>query len=375
MLRITVLVLIAGSLCSPVVLAETRWRIEHAAKYDAACLIGILAGDPFYTRYYEDELAELRSILSDRTLEAAAEGYEVFRDARVLAGPWLALAWSAVDGDALEDAIAATARPQAMRERLRATDYWDAREWAVFERARPSLLRMLRGLEDADFADWWRQAAEKPSRKKARALAPQLENVDVVPLIEKAVGRDLPSNDVTLIAARLCRPHGIRITGARFLLDIVDSRNPLPIAVATAVHEMVHPPFDPGDERIARLVQVLRQDGFVYGRWQQHDPAFGYNTFEGYVDENVTKAVDQVIGERVGMTFMDDPVQRWIDNDEGMHVLAAAVYELMKKERFLDGSEDATAFLDRMVREGKLAPGRVEALVPPRVRRAGEAGR
>jgi hypothetical protein len=371
MLRL-VLLLLSGSLCCPA-LAETRWRIETAPKYDAACVIGTLAGDSFYTRYYEDELKELRALLSDETFEAAARGYQVFREAEVLAGPWLALAWAVLDGDTLQDAIAATADPQAMRARLHTSDYWDERQWEIFERARPALLTMLEGLEKEGFRDWWRQAAETPSRRRARELAPRLAGIDVVPLIEKSVGRELPSHEITLVAARLCRPHGIRVTGARFLLDIVDSSDPLPIAVATAVHEMIHPPFDAKDERIVRLANVLRQDAFVYGRWQSHDPAFGYNTFEGYLDEDVTKALDQIIGERIGMTFTSDPVQRWVSNDEGMHVLAAAVYELLKEEKFLDGNEDATEFLDRMVREERLVPGRIEPLVPERVRLAGEA--
>lgn len=50
--------------------------------------------------------------------------------------------------------------------------------------------------------------------------------------------------------------------------------------------------------------------------------------------------------------------------------MTAAVYERMKAEAFLDGDEDATEFLQHMVRENKLAPGRIEELVPQAVRRA-----
>jgi hypothetical protein len=257
-----------------------------------------------------------------------------------------------------------------MRRGLGASDYWDEREWSVYERTRGDVLAMLRGLQEGGFTQWWKSAAREPSRSRAAELEPVLADIDVVPMVEKAVGRRLRSGGITLYAARFCRPHGIRVTGDRFLLDIVDSRNPLPIAVATAIHEMVHPPFDVEDDRILRLIDALKEDSFIYGRWESHDPSFGYNTFPGYVDENVTKALDQLIGERVGMTFMEDVEERWIQNDDGMHVLAAAVYELMKSEGFLDGSENATEFLDRMVREEKLVAGRIEPLVPERVRRA-----
>jgi hypothetical protein len=346
------------------VYGDTDWRIETAPKYDAMCLIGTLAGDSFYTRYYEAELAELKSLLSEETFAAAKRSYGVFKEAEILAGPWLALAYSAADGDTVEAAIAATEDPQEMRLGLEASKYWDEREWAVFELARADVLVMLQGFAEAGFTNWWRDNAEQPSLARAAELRPQLAEIDVVPMIENAVGRDLSSDRITLYAARFCRPHGIRITDDRFLLDIVDSSDPLAIAGATAIHEMIHPPFDEKDERIVRVIELLRKDAFVFQRWKNHDPAFGYNTFEGYVDENVTKALDQLIGERVGMTFVDDVEQRWIQNDEGMHVLAAAVYQLMTRERFLGGDEDATEFLDRMVREGKLVPGEIASLVP-----------
>ena len=351
--------------------AETEWRIDTSPKYDALCLVGVLAGDPFYTRYYETELEELQGSLPPGAFEAATRTYRAFKDEGVLAGPWLALAYSVVHGDSIDAAMDATKDPEDMRRGLEATDYWDEKEWAIYERARPDVLAMLHGMREAGFEDWWKTTAEEPSRTRADELEPVLAKIDVVPMIEKAVGRRLESEPITLYAARFCRPHGIRITGNRFLLDIVDSRDPLPTAVATAIHEMVHPPFDVNEPRMVRIIGVLEQDPFVHRRWKDHDPSFGYNTFKGYVDEDVTKALDQLIGERVGMTFTDDVQERWIQNDEGMHVLAAAVYELMKAENFLDGRENAAEFLERMVLDKRLAPGKIEALVPQRVRTAG----
>jgi hypothetical protein len=241
----------------------------------------------------------------------------------------------------LPAAIEATVEPENMRSGLEASDYWDADEWSVYARPRDDVLAMLRGLQESGFTRWWESAGREPSRSRAAELEPVLADIDIVPMVEKAVGRRLQSGGITLYAARFCRPHGILVTGDRFLLDIVDSRDPLPIAVATAIHEMVHPPFDVEDDRIIRLIERLKQDPFIYGRWESHEPSFGYNTFPGYVDENVTKALDQLIGERVGMTFMADVEERWIRNDDGMHMLAAAVYELMKAEKFLNaGARD-----------------------------------
>src|SRR5690606_37819697 len=98
-----------------------------------------------------------------------------------------------------------------------------------------------------------------------------------------------------------------------------------------------HPPFDKDDPRIVRLIALLEQDPFIHGRWARRPTESGYNSFDGYINEDVTRALDQLIGERVGVTFMDDADQRWREQENGFHVAAAAFYRLMKDEDFLGG--------------------------------------
>lgn len=361
----------ACSLLSLPAAAETYWKVEPSAKYDAMCLIGTLAGDPFYTRFYEPQRAELQQKLKPATIEAATRAYQVFKAKDTLAGPFLALLYSGIDGDTLEAAIAATENPATLRAKLQASSYWDDDNWALYEQARPDLLLWLRGMRDAGFTAWWEQVAAVPSRAKAAEMMPRLQAIDVIPLVEKAVGRKLPSNTITLNAARFCNPHGIRVQGMRFLFDIVAGRNADRVAIPVAIHEMFHPPFDKADPRIVKLIALLEQDPFIHGRWKGHNPSFGYNSFDGFIDEDTTQALDQVIGEKIGATFTDDPDERWATRDEGLHVFAVALYRLLKDQKFLDGNENITVFLDRMVAEGKIAPGKMEALVSERIRMAG----
>jgi hypothetical protein len=58
--------------------------------------------------------------------------------------------------------------------------------------------------------------------------------------------------------------------------------------------------------RATALVAHLMRDPTLRGRWSTGPTEFGCNTFEGYVNEDVTRALDQIIGERVGGTSMDD---------------------------------------------------------------------
>ena len=90
-----------------------------------------------------------------------------------------------------------------------------------------------------------------------------------------------------------------------------------------------------------------------------HNPAFGYNSFEGYMEENIVKAVDQIIAEKLNVAH--DAQKRFKQNDDGMHVFAAALYSTMKKEGFPQNNESLRDFLLRIVRTEKLFPGKVKS--------------
>jgi hypothetical protein len=93
---------------------------------------------------------------------------------------------------------------------------------------------------------------------------------------------------------------------------------------------------------------------------ENHDPSFGYNTFEGYVEEDCVQALDMIINEEFFPDY--DPRDRWKKNDEGMHVLAVALYSVMKDENYNERNEVFRDFLIRIVKEEKLIPGKVEGI-------------
>jgi hypothetical protein len=89
-----------------------------------------------------------------------------------------------------------------------------------------------------------------------------------------------------------------------------------------------------------------------------HNPSFGYNTFADYVEEDSVRALDQLISEKLGIA--EDPRRRWRTEDGGMHVLAVALYALLKAEHYYARGETYGAFSARQITEGRLAPGAVK---------------
>jgi hypothetical protein len=72
------------------------------------------------------------------------------------------------------------------------------------------------------------------------------------------------------------------------------------------------------------------------------------------------QALEQIIAERFGMG--GDPHRYWREQDGGIHVLAVALYSLMKQNGFPDQQETFPAFLMRTIQSGALSKGKIEEL-------------
>lgn len=124
---------------------------------------------------------------------------------------------------------------------------------------------------------------------------------------------------------------------------------------------MMHPPYDlRADAELRSAIERLRGDSFLMDKVEHHNASFGYNSFEGFVEEDVVQASDQIINERLGIA--NNALTRWTENDGGMHVLAAALYRVMKNERFGGTGESLREFLVRQIEAGDLKPGQIKGL-------------
>lgn len=341
--------------------SATRWRVEANLAYDALAFINTLTGDPFYLAYYRPEYT-LFSARFTPQVRGALEGLAaVHRERQVILGAALALMFSARNPQTLDDVIAIAGDPAGLRRAVSAAGgdgYIPATEWPGLTPVLGAVRVVLSFLKDAGFEAYWQANIQPGLQRRVAASQAFLQRFDIIPLVESRLGFALPDDEITVYLAYFNRPHGTRILGARFVSETnVDDAH----LVRTAIHEMMHPPFRPTDPALWRSLEVLKADRFMMGRFERRDPAYNYNTFEAYVEENAVRALSQIIAERLGLGV---PLgTRWrASEDGGMHVLAPALYVLMRDEKFIEAREPFQAFLLRMVAEGKLGPGRVEPL-------------
>jgi hypothetical protein len=168
----------------------------------------------------------------------------------------------------------------------------------------------------------------------------------------------LASDSLTVYILNFSQPHGIRVTGLRFLTD---AAYPFRIVLRNAVHEPMHPPYKLArDAELKKVLDTLRADAFLMDKINNHNPGFGYNSFEGFIEEDCVQAFEQIINEKFQVEV--EAHKRWQQNDNGMHVFAVALYSMMKEENFAAGREPFRDFLMRMIRTGKLASGTIEPI-------------
>jgi hypothetical protein len=162
-------------------------------------------------------------------------------------------------------------------------------------------------------------------------------------------------DSIEVIVLYFSKPHGIRIQGPRFLTHV---SYPADIVLRNAAHEPLHPMFNLADEHVRALVSRLGSRPLLAAILAKHDPSFGYNSADGLIDEDSVQALEQVVSERLG--FAKDARERWRTGDDGMHVFAAVLYDLMRESGYAESGGHFVQWLMAREADGALSAEAIE---------------
>jgi hypothetical protein len=335
--------------------STTRWTVEPSLKYDAICALDMLSGDPYYLRFYQSEYNRLAPLLTPAEKNDILELKRIIKDKnKGIVAADLALILSVEPGDSLEDILIALNHPEDIRARLQATPYYSAANFAEFMEVRPYIIGAIRALKRIGFERDWAQNIRPKIDARAQQIEAQLVKYNIVPLQEQVLGHPLADNRIHVLLLYYSEPHGIKITGTRYLTHFSYGWD---VVLHNAVHEMLHPPYDLRDPQTQTAVETLRRDSFLMDKVKHHDPSLGYNEFEGFVEEDCVQALEQIITDYLGLK--EDKRAYWRQQDYGMHVLGIGLYVLMQREHFMQRRETFPHFLQRMVFTGQLTNSRL----------------
>lgn len=336
--------------------AETRmtteWVVRPAAGMDALLLIGAVGGDVLQAHHYSETIDFLRENLSPEGVAAIYEIDHAFRQERgLLTGPTLALLFSAGPIDTLADVIASAADFETrLVPRIENSPYWSEQRRQFVAEIMPAIHTALTALDEVGYDAWYARTNMPPIEEGIERISASVSVHDVIPEQARLLGRELNPR-IEIIVVRFAQPYGIRILGQR---SVAFYEWEADTQLRVAAHEIFHPPFDIHDDGMWSLLADLEADPWMASIVEDHDPGFGYNSFQGVINEGTTQALDQIVSERLG--FARDPARRWQHADGGMHMFAAAVYQAMKDDGFDRTGGVFSDWLRSALERGLLSP-------------------
>lgn len=336
--------------------SKTRWVIRTSEGFDALGFLSPLSGDPFYTREYPDEIAAFGPRLSAAThAELKALRAEVAATDGLLS-PNFYLRFSGGPDATVEDIFASMKDPERkLRPALEASPYWDAESWQRFLARLPTLGRILTAMMEAGFRSYRNGLVAPQVISKFPPLRSKLAGVDVIRWAEYYTGRTFDPT-IEVIFMHFNKPHGIKITGQRYLTGLAYDDD---ITIWTAGHEVLHPPITMDGETAKAAMAIFERDKLLQRILAERNKSYGYGSIEGLFNEGLTQTLDQLIGQRLGIKR--DPRKRWRESDGGMHVLGAAFYGLMQADGYAERGGNLEQWVATQVSEGNLAPGPLHA--------------
>lgn len=336
---------------------RTRWKITTSEGFDAIAVLGPLSGKPMYAPRYKAEIdafgprlpADARAALDSLQARADAAGK--------LLWPTLANVLSYGPTDTIDDLMASLdALEMRVLPSLKSSSHWDEASWAFVAAGRQEARRVFAGLQAADFVGYRGQLVGDRLATRAPELAAGLARYDVIAEQERLIGRKLdPTIHVVLLW--FSKPHAASMGGQRSLSHF---DYPVETVVRIVAHEMLHPPFPMDGPAAKATLAILDRDPLLVRVLKEHDPSFGYNSMEGILNEDTVEALDQIVSERLGVAR--DPAERWSTADGGMHVLAAALYGMLKAEGYDRTGGNIERWMENAARTGKLSPQRIAAV-------------
>ena len=329
----------------------TRWSVRASEGLDALAFLNALTGAELYREYYAADIDEFSARLPQtvRTdIEALAT--EATKSGFGLLGPNLSNLMSGTDISTLRLVITALASPEVvLRPSYQASAYWSEQDWRWLVGHASRLRVVLEEMDKQGFATF-RQARIGAIEARVATVAEALSSFDVVKWQTKLTGRTFDPL-ITIVLLHFSKPHGAKLQGQVFM-QAADYDTATTVRIAA--HEMLHPPFPMDGAAAKSALAVLNADPLMTRIAKDHDPRWGYTSVAGLLNEDMCEALDQLISEALGVAR--NPADRWRKSDDGIHVLAAGLYGLLRDDHWIDTGGDIAAWITRAVQAGRLAP-------------------
>ncbi|WP_431103985.1 hypothetical protein [Roseateles noduli] len=332
---------------------RTRWKVRASEGFDAIAFLGPLSGTQLYLDFYGEDAAAFAPRLPEAVRSDVARLWnEATKDGFGLLGPNLQVLFSANGHDATIATLltALRSRQTAILPSYKASSYWSEEDWAWFDRAAPRIDAIFSAMQRAGFAGFRKERIGNDLDQRIAEVQRALAGFDVISWQEKLTGRSFDP-EIQIVLMQFSKPHGIKVQGQTFL-QAADYDTATTVRIAA--HEMLHPPVPMDGPAATAALAAFGRDPLITKIVRDHDPRWGYTTLPGLLNEDLCQALDQLISEALGVAR--NPADRWRKSDDGIHVIAAGLYGLLRQDRWAEKGGSIERWLAAAAAEGRLDP-------------------
>lgn len=337
---------------------HTTWDINTSSAYEALAVLNMLSGDPLAESIYYEVISSFEDKLTSEASKSITNIKAWKEQTGIMVTGVPTTYFSAIDPKSIDDLLKYSNDPELIKNILIENDeshswampyYWTG-DWGNFIDLLPDLKLALEWLRDIGFEEDWAMQYKPLLEQQADSLELDLRDYNVIKTVEEHIGFSLPSDEISITLSYYWKPRGTHLFGTRFVTETASFEPEY--FVRTAVHEMMHPPFNRWDGRARNaILPAIEQNSFLMNYFNNREMKYGYNDVDYWVDENMIRALEQYISEKLGVArVLSDKWGKY--EDGGMHSIAPVVYMLLRQENFPSKDVSFESFIIRMIDEG-----------------------
>jgi hypothetical protein len=302
-----------------------KLEVRFSPNLDLLCLMNVLTGDPWYISYHEQAFQHFGKTLSFVSRLCLKILTTVYHSNMISAwATWIVSTVPDFESGKLSDLLKDT---KTLWRYLSQHDQLESK-WRAWVRTAIGLKLIAvvaREVEMHDFGDYWKKQYLPKIQVRKEELSRWLIQYELDSEIESMLGLGRAPESITLYLSGLTEPHGIRISGLRFITGVSNSNE---VVFGNLIHEMFHPPYD--RQHLQEDGSVLEDDPLLKESFRTKKPQYGYPTMCGFIEENIVEAMAVFVAVKLGLE--KDPMSYFTNHDEGSHKLSIVLFRAFKQQ-------------------------------------------
>lgn len=297
-------------------------KFQTAVSYnlDMLCLLNTFTADEYYVKRHNEVFSIWHPKLSDGIkikMHKLAE-----KQGNAMLSPTITLFISSLTDFNKRSLVEMLSSIDEIEESMNKSQYSFDKKYfeELFSQFTTTIIPLISELEDKGFRDYWEQSWLQKIQEKCSEIDNQLINFKMDEVLQPF--GDIDNADCTIYLCAFTDPLGIKLCGNNLITDI---RYSLDTIISNATHEIFHPPYN--HEKVRDYVQILFDKPWVKEAFDNQSPNSGYNTMEGFIEENIVEALGIYLAVKLGANI--EPYEYFKNHDGGSHVVSPPFYKYL----------------------------------------------